>query len=151
MSSCQEPSCQALLTELDQLEKKFNNGANWFYWVAALSLINSLIGVFGGEWSFIFGLGVTQFVDGIALAAAAEFPDSVMIVKAAALVISLLILGAVAVLGWLSGKGITPVFVIGIVLYILDGLLFILVADWLSVAFHAFAAYQMISGSVTVT
>jgi len=131
---------------LGDLSKRFKNGASWFYWVAALSLINSLIGMFGGEWAFIFGLGGTQLVEGVALAAAQDAPESAGIIKAVAMVISIGILGAVAVVGWLSNKGITPVFLIGIVLYLLDGVLFLLVADWFAVGFHAFAAFQMISG-----
>src|SRR5574340_77246 len=40
------------------------NGANWFYWIAGLSVVNSVIVLFGGAWYFLVGLGATQFVDG---------------------------------------------------------------------------------------
>ena len=35
---------------------QLKSGANWFYWIAGLSLINSAIFVFGGNVNFIAGL-----------------------------------------------------------------------------------------------
>src|ERR1041385_2954703 len=49
------------------LEKRLMAGASQFYWIAALSLLNSIILFFGGKLQFIFGLGVTQVVDGISI------------------------------------------------------------------------------------
>jgi hypothetical protein len=37
-------------------------GAGWFDWIAALSLINSLIALFNGNWHFLLGLGITDLV-----------------------------------------------------------------------------------------
>ena len=51
-----------------QTEAAFKGGANWFFWIAGLSVINSLIITFGGEMSFVIGLGITQFIDGISIA-----------------------------------------------------------------------------------
>jgi hypothetical protein len=39
------------------------NGAKWFYWIAGLSLVNSLVVVFGGNFHFVLGLGITSVVD----------------------------------------------------------------------------------------
>src|SRR5207249_553048 len=44
------------------LESQRRNGAQWFYWVAALSLINCVVALTGAQWRFILGLGVTQVV-----------------------------------------------------------------------------------------
>ena len=46
--------------ERDRLERRVKSGANWFYWIAALSLVNSIIVMANGQWSFILGLGVTE-------------------------------------------------------------------------------------------
>ena len=132
--------------EFADLDQKFRNGANWFYWVAALSLINSLIVLFGGGWAFIFGLGTTQVVDALGAVVVEEFPDSVLMIKGGAFVISLVLLGVAGVFGWLAHKGIVPVFIIGIVLYCLDGLLFVIGGDILGLLFHGFVAYQMMAG-----
>ena len=42
------------------------SGANWFYWVAGLSIVNSIMQHLGGGVFFIMGLGVTSFVDAVA-------------------------------------------------------------------------------------
>ena len=36
--------------------------ARWFYWIAALSLVNSAVVIFGGQFHFVVGLGVTSVV-----------------------------------------------------------------------------------------
>jgi len=46
-------------TELKNLVDTFNNGVSWFFFVAGLSVVNSLLVLFGADWSFIFGLGIT--------------------------------------------------------------------------------------------
>ena len=38
------------LKELTEIEARFKSGANWFYWVAALSLINSVSILSGSDW-----------------------------------------------------------------------------------------------------
>src|SRR5262245_38242766 len=38
------------------------SGAQWFYWIAALSLVNSVLAIAGQDWRFIIGLGITQLV-----------------------------------------------------------------------------------------
>ncbi len=34
-------------------ESTFKNGANWFYWIAALSLVNTILFRTGSSWTFI--------------------------------------------------------------------------------------------------
>jgi hypothetical protein len=46
--------------------KALHSGASWFYWIAGLSLINSISALSGSDWRFIFGLGITQIFDGVA-------------------------------------------------------------------------------------
>ena len=38
-------------------------GADWFFWIAALGILNSLIVTFGGLPDMLFGLGSTRLVD----------------------------------------------------------------------------------------
>jgi thiosulfate reductase/polysulfide reductase chain A len=44
------------------VEQRLKGAASWFYWIAALSLINSIIVMAGGNWHFIIGMGVTTVV-----------------------------------------------------------------------------------------
>ena len=48
--------------------------------------------------------------------------------------------------GWFSKKRVLWVYGIGMGLYLLDGLLYLLLQDFASVAFHAFALFSMFGG-----
>ena len=122
------------------------NGANWFYWVAGLSLVNSVILLTGGGTFFVVGLGVTLLADSIAAGVAEEAPELAQTAKIIAFCFDLFVAAVVAGFGWLSGKRYLAVFAIGMVLYLLDGLLFVLIQDWMSVGFHAFALFCMAGG-----
>ena len=45
-----------------ELMRQIKRGANSFYWIAALSVINSLVLQFGGSSYFAVGLAATLFV-----------------------------------------------------------------------------------------
>ena len=114
-------------------------GASWFIWIAGLSLVNSAIGLGGGNVHFIVGLGISQLVDAVAHQAGS-----------AGIVLDLIINGIVAgvfVLFWYFGKkGQKWAFLTGMVLYAADGLLLITFHDYLSVAFHAYALFRIHNG-----
>ena len=135
-------------TELKNLVDTFNNGVSWFFFVAGLSVVNSLLVLFGADWSFIFGLGITQIFDGIAVAIAGEMGAGagIWIVRGIVFVFNLAIAGFFVLFGWLSKKGYGAAFLIGIVLYVLDGLLFLVFRDWMGLAFHALAVFPMVRG-----
>src|SRR6185503_8950225 len=42
------------------LEKRVKMGASWFYWIAALTLFNSVSALCNWEIGFYLGLGITQ-------------------------------------------------------------------------------------------
>ena len=126
-----------------KLENQFKNGANWFYWIAGLSVINSMILSFGGEISFIVGLGITQLVDAIAW----EFRNSGGLnLDFIFFTASLLISGIFVLFGYLSRKKIMGIYIAGMILYALDGLIFLLVSDWLSAGFHLFVLFSLFGG-----
>ena len=133
--------------EVEKLRSAFRAGANWFFWIAGLSLLNSLIILFNGEWSFVVGLGATQVVDGIAYAVVEDLEaNAVTIVRVIALALDVLIALVFVGFGWLARKGMGWAFVLGMLLYFVDGLIFLLVQDWLSIGFHAFALFCIFGG-----
>ena len=138
---------QERAVEVEKYRSGFLSGANWFFWIAGLSLVNSLIVVFNGEWSFVVGLGATQIVDGIASVVAADVePNAVMIVRIVALALNVAIAAVFALFGWLARKRMGWAFILGMLLYLIDGLIFLLVQDWLSIGFHAFALFCIFGG-----
>ena len=123
-----------------RLEHQARSGASWFYWIAGLSVVNTimLFGNFG--WVFIFGLGVTQVVDGFATGFGTE-TATIM-----ALIIDLVVVCTFILFGYFSLKGYSWLFIMGMVLYALDGLILLFFEDIISVGFHALALYWMYGG-----
>lgn len=139
----QHGQAQAIEQKL-RLEARFNSGASWFYWIAVLSVVNSIIAIVsGGGWSFIFGLGVTQIIDAIGAQLGEDYGN---VPKIIAFVMSLIAAGVFILFGFLAKKRLLPGFIIGMVLYLLDGLLFLLAKDIFSLAFHAYALFSMWGG-----
>jgi len=120
-----------------ELVTQCRRGAQWFYWIAALSLINAVLGLAGQDWRFIIGLGVTQLFQELAVAAGAL-----------AHVVALAVIAFFGMLGQRALAGKTWAFLAGMILYGLDGGIFLLIQDWIGVGFHAFAIFMMFRGYV---
>ena len=126
------------------LTQQLNGGSSWFFWIAGGSIVNTVIAMSKGQVSLIVGLGITQVVDGLLMSVAkAENAPSPMLINAIGLVIALLIAGFFVGFGILGNKKQTWAIILGMVLYAIDGLIFVLVQDWLSLGFHAFALYRI--------
>jgi len=137
---------QSVRAELAQLHARGTSGAGWFFWIAALSLINSIISLSGGDRHFVVGLGVTFVADIVARVVAEQNPELAATAKGIAFGFSVLVAGVLCLFGWLSRRPILPVFIIGMVLYLLDGLIYVRFEDWMSVGFHVFVLIGMWSG-----
>jgi hypothetical protein len=125
-------------------EAHFKSGANWFFWIAALSLINSLAMKFGGSWNFIIGLGITQVIDSIAMSAKEFSPDIVF--QALILTMDLGFAALFVVFGLMAQKRSLDSFEVGMVFYAIDSLMFLLVFDILGIIFHGIALFFLYRG-----
>lgn len=119
-------------------EQRRRSGARWFYWVAGLSLVNSLASLAGQKWRFVLGLGITQLAD--ALAAHSGRGIEVVAVLDAVIVASFVLLGRFALQGRVWAFGV------GAAIYALDGLIFLGLRDWVGVAFHVFVLVMTVRG-----
>jgi len=130
------------------LEGNIKSGMSWFYLIAILSIVNSVIYKVGGGLSFIVGLGITQLIDGFAKTIAPEFAAGTAgtIVNVIAIILDLLVAGFFALCGFLGQKGFRWVVVIGMVLYALDAVIFIAFGNWLPALFHAYALWGLWRG-----
>ncbi len=118
-------------------EPEVMRGANWFWWIAGLSVVNTVMIHSGSDRTFVIGLGFTLMADAI-------FKDYLLI----ALAIDVIALGIVAGFGFFARKGHLWAFAIGIVLYGLDALIYVFLQDWMSVAFHGLALFYMVRGAL---
>lgn len=134
---------QNQIAEKIKLENQLKSGAHWFYWIAGLSLINSIIYLSGSHWTFVIGLGVTQFIDAIFVEVA---QNAGLIGKIIAFIFDLIAASIFVVFGIFAGKKYNWSFIIGMVLYAFDGLLFIIAKDFLSIGFHVLALYFIYNG-----
>lgn len=122
----------------EALERQRKSGAQWFYWIAMLSSINAILAIAGEDWRFILGLGTTQLIH----AMAAESGGAGLKTG----VISFAMIGFFALLGKRAIYGYEWAFVVGMVFYGLDGLVFLLAQDWVGVGFHTFAIVMIMRG-----
>jgi hypothetical protein len=141
-----DPRAERLAAAIVSLQQSGRRGANWFYWVAGLSVLNSLLIHLGANIYFVVGLGLSLVADGIASHLAGRHPEQAVVLRGAAIAFTLIVSGAVVLLGWLANRRYLSVFALGMVLYLLDGLIFLLDLDFLSIAFHAYALYCMWTG-----
>ena len=130
-----------------RIETQFKAGASWFFWIAALSVINSIIFRLGGNLNFIFGLGLTQVIDAIDISIVdnALYPNA-NTVHILSMVLILLISGLFALFGLLAHKKIKWIYVIGMAFYLLDGLILLMFQDFISAAFHAYVLFGLWRG-----
>ncbi|MDP4208109.1 MAG: hypothetical protein Q8928_04760 [Bacteroidota bacterium] len=125
--------------EKEYLTEDIQKAANWFFWIAALSLINSLIYWLSTGMYFVVGLGVTQIVDGI-VSGLMNGPSWI------ALIPNLMITGFFVFIGYRSRKYDKWAFVVGVVVYTLDALLYLYFKEWMAVGFHVFALVMISKG-----
>jgi len=128
------------------LQRRVKNGANNFYWIAALSIINSFVYIFGGGITFVVGLGLTQIVDGLASGVASGAPGAATLIRAIGIVINVGIAAVIAFFGFMAGKNHRWAFVVGMLLYGLDTVLTLVFKDYLGFLFHVFFLFLLYGG-----
>lgn len=130
----------------EALRRAARFGSYWFYWIGGLSLINTLLFYAGAPIQLAIGLGFTQLVDGLV---AAIFPQLYYL----SLVINVVIAAAFVGFGYLSGRADITAFIIGLVVYIADGLLYVLLMFFgqelftiIPIIWHGIAGYGLWKG-----
>ena len=113
--------------------------AKWFYWIAGLSMINSLVVISGGNFHFVVDLGITSVIDALArrVGSAGSILD---------IIINGFVAGVFVLFGTFAIKAQKWAFLVGMALYLFDGLLLVSVKDYLGVAFHAYVLFAIYRG-----
>jgi hypothetical protein len=111
------------------------SAARWFWWIAGLSLVNTVLAHSGSDSNFVIGLGITAISDAV-------FAN----VKALAFVIDAIAVGFFFLIGLKAQQGKTWAFYLGLVAYALDALIYVRFADWMPVAFHGLAIFFIVRG-----
>ncbi len=115
------------------LDQRIRSGASWFYWIAALSLINSFLIMAKQTWGFAIGLGITREIDH-------RLSNTPLV----AFGLDLVATGLMALFGHFAIKRHAWAFIIGLALLVLDTALTVYQQAWISVAFHGWAIISIL-------
>jgi hypothetical protein len=115
------------------------HGADWFFWIAILSLINSLIVFYYQTPNTPLALGVTRWLDGTTSGFNASMTLS-------GLATNILVAAVLAIFGLLSRRGSDIAFVVGIFLYVIDSFLVIGLRDFFGFGVHLIALFFLVKG-----
>jgi len=133
------PVDQSAAEQKSQLRSRMRAGAGWLMAVAIFSVVNSVLMMFDAKLHFIVGLGITQIADGVGKAGGTAG-------GVAGLVITLIAAGVFLLFWKFAREGQQWAFLIGMILYGLDGLIFLGLRLWLDLAFHALAIFKLYKG-----
>ena len=123
-----------------QLKQKYRSGVHWFYWIAALTLVTSLMSLAGGGWRFFLSLGVTQFIDAVAVELSASLGNATKVI---AIVLDIFAVAVFAAVGFLASKKHLWAYIVGLVLFLFDGIASLVFGDWLGVVVHVVVLFIM--------
>jgi hypothetical protein len=139
LSGTPQPSIANVVEQKLRAERVVKSGAGWFITIAVLSMVNSVLSMSGAHIRFIFGLGIAEFVDGLAHQAGQTGFALDLVING--------FLAGVFVLFWnFARKGERWAFIAGMALYLADALVMLYFQDMLAVAFHAYGVYRIYTG-----
>jgi hypothetical protein len=111
------------------------SAGRWFWWIAGLSLVNTVLFFSGSDINFVLGLGMTALTNSM-------FAGSLTV----AVALAALGIGFYFFIGLLAQREQAWAFYLGLVVYALDALIYLRFQDWLPVAFHAYAIFAIFKG-----
>jgi hypothetical protein len=124
--------------------RALRSGANWFFWLAAFSVVNSLVVYFFGTRNSMVAFALTQWIDGTSGAMTTE--GVIPPLHTSKLVFDLLIAVAFAGFGYFARRGNDLAFVVGTFLYVIDAMLMIGLKDFFGFSFHLLGLYFLMRG-----
>lgn len=153
----QIPSTSADTTQLAIIQKKLfldskiRSGVNWYFWIAGLSLVNTIAYFLGISIAFVVGLGATQIVDGFMYALAKNFGTGGIIIRLIGFAIDVFIAGIFIAIGILGRKRYRAPIIVGMILYAIDGIILLFFRDFFGAGFHAFALFGIWNGLKSIS
>jgi len=126
-----------------ELSRRYKSGANWFYWIAGLTLITSVIGLLGGGWRFFLSLGTTQVIDQVANIAAESLGNAAKII---AMVLDIFITAMFVAVAALANKKQLWAYIVGMAVFLIDGLVSLAIFDVIGIIVHGIVLFVMFRG-----
>jgi len=130
-------------TRREELTQRYKSGANWFYWIAGLTLVTSFLSFSGTDWRFLISLGTTQVIDALAAELSDEGGGAPKII---AIVLDVILAGVFVVFGVLANKKLLWAYILGMTIFVLDGVVSLVVEDWIGAFAHVVVLVFMVPG-----
>jgi hypothetical protein len=127
------------LESLPVSDPTVQSAARWFWWIAGLSLVNTILFHAGSDTNFVIGLGMTTLAS---IAFESILPLSIGLAS--------LTIGFYFLVGLFAQRRKLWAFYLGLAVYILDALIYVKFEDWMSVGFHALAIFFITKGALRV-
>lgn len=128
-------------------ERIVRGSAFWFWWVAGMSLANSIATMSQTHYGMVLGLGITQVLDALfyyGVDGVFEVPSTADRVFHAVAVLGLA--GMFVGFGFLARRFVLWAFGVGMAVYAADALVFVVAGDWVAVGFHVFVLLMLWGG-----
>ena len=122
------------------LIKTHSSGANWFFWIVGLSIVNALLISFGSDRILAIGTNATMVMDSIAKGSGSGG------MRAMEVIFDALVLGFYTFCGLMAVRGKVWAFYLGMTFFALDALLSIPDADIIGGLIHLWALFSMWQG-----
>lgn len=120
----------------EELRKQTASCASWFFWIAAMTMINSVTTLSGSESGFAIGLTISMVVDALTVNAGS-------VAKLIAVGFNAACAGLLVFFGWKARRGLRWAFGLGLGFYGLDTLLSLIAPNAISIGLHAWALFSM--------
>ncbi len=139
-------------TQFDKIEQEkalhysnFKSGASWYFWLAAITVVNLIIRLTNPESTvrFAIGLSISKYLENNQLSIFANIQP-----RTISLIMSLIFVFVMVILGFLARKRNKVAYIIGIVLYALDIIPAVMIGDLYAVIFHVIVLGFLVWGLV---
>lgn len=133
--------------EKAQLFSNFKSGVSWFFWLAAISVVNLIIRFTNPESTIRFAIGfsISKYLEEKPLALFGSIAP-----KTVALILSVVLIGVVVLLGFLARGRNKTAYIVGMVLYALDIIPAVMIGDLYAVIFHVIVIGFLVWGLVNL-
>ncbi len=133
--------------EFAPLIKAHSRGANWFFWIVALSLVNAVLISGGSDRVLAIGTNATLIMDYAMKEAIAKSANMAGAFRGMEVIFDILVLGFYGFCGWMAVRGKPWAFYLGMTVFALDTLISVIDVDVIGGLIHAWALFTMWQGA----
>jgi len=125
-------------TKRAQLEQSARNGSRYFFWIAFFSIFNQVMDKLNSESRFNFGLGTPQYIDCLLEGSNPALIWGIIIALSIVFIL----------FGIFSGRRNVPIYIVGILFYLVDMVFSILSGDIVGALVHVVFTVLLVLGLI---